>query len=281
VLAEKHTKEEWVYLFNTWKIQVGSPSVAPGGPAIHGLVSAMKPAAKQVCLEEPLGISTNLNFNDFSTSIVDIGTDDLASVGEAKPGLVLLSSTSSSENKTQEERLEDMVHAWDSLVCTMKNLAGSFHTLQWKQSLSTEATEERMGSLEFMLGKCSDPEFEEEFITVWDAFSFLLSGLEDNGKKLTDVNTTIKAQDTIIHEKFKSSEESIQATFSNISRSFQELVNFTKTLSEEQALLSQRILAPSFPNRSFPSGSLSKLKGDIQLLMSSVSSIEANAVFLP
>jgi len=79
---------------------------------------------------------------------------------------------------------------------------------------------------------------------------------------LTNVNTTIKAQDTIIHEKFKSSEEFIQATFSTIFRSLQELVNFTKTLSEEQALLSQRILAPSFPNGSFPDGSLSELKGD-------------------
>jgi len=241
----------------------------------------MEPAAKRVRLEEPLGISTNLNFNDFSTSIVDIGMDDLASMGEAEPGLVLLSSTSSSKDKTQEEHLEDMMHAWDSLVRTIENLAGSFRTLQRKQSLSTETTEERMGSLESMLEKCSDPEFEEECITVWDAFSFLLSGLEDNGKKLTNAITTIKAQDTIIHEKFKSSEESIQATFSTISRSFQELVNFTKTLIEDQALLSQRILAPSFPNGSFPSGSLSELKGVIQLLMTRVSSIEANAVCLP
>jgi len=138
----------------------------------------MEPAAKRVRLEEPLGISTNLNFNDFSTSIVDTGTDDLASMREAKPGLVLLSSTSSSEDKTQEERLEDMMHAWDSLVRTIENLAGSFRTLQRKQSLSTAATEERTGSLESMLGKRSDPEFEEEeCITVWDAFSFLLSGL--------------------------------------------------------------------------------------------------------
>ena len=144
----------------------------------------MKTAAKRVRLEEPLGISTNLNFNDFSAGIGDIGTDDLASMGEPEPDLVLLSSTSSSEDKTLEERIEDMMHAWDSLVRTVKNLAGSFCTLQRKQSLSTEATEERMGSLESMLGKCSDPEFEEECITVWDAFSFLLSGLEDNGKKM-------------------------------------------------------------------------------------------------
>jgi hypothetical protein len=54
-------------------------------------------------------------------------------------------------------------------VRTVKNLAGSFRTLQWKQSHSTEAIEERMGSLESMLGKCSDPEFEEECITIWDA----------------------------------------------------------------------------------------------------------------
>ena len=238
MLAEKHTKEEWVYLLHTWKIQVGSPSFVPGDPVIQGLVLAMKPAAKRVHLEEPLGISTNLNFNDFSTSTVDIVMDDLASMGGVEPGLVLLTSTSSSEDKTQEECLEDMVHAWDSLVRTMKNLTISFRTRQWKQSLSTEAMDERMGSLESMLGKCSDTKFEEECITVWDTFSFLLSGLEVNGKKLTDVNTTIKAQDTMIHEKFKSSEESIQATFSYISRSFQELVNFTKTLSEEQALLS-------------------------------------------
>jgi len=46
VLAEKHTKEEWVYLFHTWKIQVGSPSAVPCDPAIRGLISAMKPAAK-------------------------------------------------------------------------------------------------------------------------------------------------------------------------------------------------------------------------------------------
>jgi hypothetical protein len=120
VLAEKHTKEEWVYLFHTWKIQVGSPSAVPCDPAIQGLISAMKPAAKRVCLEEPLGISTNLNFNDFSTSMGDIGMDDLASVGEPEPDLVLLSSTSSSEDKTQEECLEDMMHAWDSLVHTVK-----------------------------------------------------------------------------------------------------------------------------------------------------------------
>ncbi len=116
MLAEKHTKEKWVCLFHTWKTQVSSASVAAGDPAIQGLVSAMKPAAKRVHLEEPLGISTNLNFNDFC--IVDIIMDDLASIGEVEPGMVLLASTRGSEDKTQEERLEDMAQAWDLGVLT-------------------------------------------------------------------------------------------------------------------------------------------------------------------
>jgi ABC-type molybdenum transport system ATPase subunit/photorepair protein PhrA len=100
--------------------------------------------------------------------------------------------------------------------------------------------DECMGTLESMVGKCSDARLEEECITVRDAISFLLSGLDATGKRLTDVDTTMKARDTMMNEKFRSSEESVQATFSNISKSFQELVIFTKTLSVEQAILSQR-----------------------------------------
>jgi hypothetical protein len=58
VLVEKHTREEWVYLFHIWKYQAGSSPADSGVPGVRGLVSAMKPT-KQVCLEEPLSISTN------------------------------------------------------------------------------------------------------------------------------------------------------------------------------------------------------------------------------
>ncbi len=153
ILAEKHMKEEWVYLFHIWKSQVGTSSTALVDPEIQGLVLAMKPAAKRVCLKEPLGTTTTLNSIDFSTA--DIVTDNLDGMEEVQSGLVLLSFTSS-KDKTQEEGLENMVQGWDSLVCTVKNFAASFHSIQWKQNFNAEVMDEHMGTLESMVEKCSD-----------------------------------------------------------------------------------------------------------------------------
>ncbi len=107
VLAEKYTREEWVYLFHIWNHQAGSSPTDAGVLGVCGIVSAIKPS-KQVCLEEPLRISTNLNFSDYS--IVENVEDDQGNLEESAPDMVFLFS-SSSEDKTQEERLEDIIQS--------------------------------------------------------------------------------------------------------------------------------------------------------------------------
>ncbi len=98
----------------------------------------MKPP-KRVRLEEPLGVLVNLNLSDYS--VRGNLEEDKESIEEAAPDLVLLSSTSS-EDKTQEERLEDVLQLWDSLVRTIKGLAASFCSIQRKHGQTTEAMDE-------------------------------------------------------------------------------------------------------------------------------------------
>jgi len=42
-------------------------------------------------------------------------------------------------------------------------------------------------TLESMLGKCADHHLKEDYIIVWDAISFLQSGLDLAGKNLADL----------------------------------------------------------------------------------------------
>jgi len=168
VLAEKHTREEWMYLFHMWNNQAGSSPADTGILGICGIVSAIKPSI-QTHLEESLGISMNLNFSDYS--VVENVEDDQGNLEEAAPDLVFLSSSSS--DKTQEERLVDIIQSWDSLVQTIKALSASFRSIQKKQSHVTESMDERTSTLESMVGKCVDHHLREDYITVWDAFSFL------------------------------------------------------------------------------------------------------------
>jgi hypothetical protein len=71
---------------------------AVGGLGVRGVVSAIKPP-KRVRLEEPLGVSVNLNLSNYS--LLDNEGEDKEALGVAAPDLmpdlVLLSSTSSEE----------------------------------------------------------------------------------------------------------------------------------------------------------------------------------------
>ena len=168
-----------MYLFHIWNNQAGSSPADTGVLGVCGVVSAIKPS-KQVCLEEPLGISMNLNFSDYS--VMEHVEDDQGNLDEAAPDLVFLSS-SSSEDKTQEERLEDIIQSWDSLVRMIKALSALLHSIQKKQSHVTESMDKCTSTLESMVGKCADHHLKEDYITAWDAISFLQSGLDLTGKK--------------------------------------------------------------------------------------------------
>ncbi len=99
VLAEKHTKEEWSFLFHTWKSQVVLPLAEMSDPVGRDIVSVMKPP-KRVRLEATANTPARLNFNSFSeAAVIDDAVDNLT---EEEPDLVLLSSTSS-DDKPQEE----------------------------------------------------------------------------------------------------------------------------------------------------------------------------------
>jgi hypothetical protein len=274
VLAEKHTREEWVYLFHVWNNQASTSTAnveAVGGLGVRGVVSAIKPP-KRVRLEEPLGVSVNLNLSDYS--LLDNEGEDKEALGVAAqdltPDLVFLSSTSS-EEKTQEERLEDMMRAWDPLIQTIKNLASSFRSIQKKHAQSVEVVDERASALESMLGHCTDHQLKEDCITVWDAISFLHSNIEGLGKELKDLHTSKTTQENVVNDKFKSLEDSVQATFTKVSQSFQELVTFSKVLSDEQALLNLQVKEGIETD-----GGLAELKKDIQALSSKLSALETH-----
>ena len=93
-----------MYLFHLWNNQAGSSTAEPGGPGVYSVVSAIKPV-KRVRLEEPLEITANLNLSDYYLQENVEGEQEKAE--DVAPDLVLLSS-SSSKDKTQEERLEDI-----------------------------------------------------------------------------------------------------------------------------------------------------------------------------
>jgi hypothetical protein len=101
VLSEKHTREEWVYLFHLWNTQASPSAFELGAPGIlgRGVVSAIKPP-KRIRLEEPLEVTANLNLSD--DVLAEVIEENQGKWEEAEPDLVLLSSTSS-EDKTQEE----------------------------------------------------------------------------------------------------------------------------------------------------------------------------------
>jgi len=141
---------------------------------------------------------------------------------DVAPDLVLLSS-SSSEDKTQEEWLEDIIQSWDSLVHTIKVLSSSLRSIQKKHSQFSETVDERTSSLESIVGHCSEHQLKEDYITIWDAISFLHSGLEAMGKSLADLQSSKLTEDNSLRDKVKALEDSAQITFNKISQSFQEM----------------------------------------------------------
>jgi hypothetical protein len=193
----------------------------------------MKPP-KRVHLEEPLGSSTNLNFKSFSVS--ENYPDDPIRPDEEDPSLVLLSSTSS-EDKIPEEWLEDIVQSLDCLVRTVSSFSTPICAIQRKLSINLDSTNARISSLESMIGQCL---LKEDCITVWDALSLLHTGMDTMGKTCSESDMLMKKHVADINEKMRHSGDSTQLTFSDISKSFQDLVSFTNTLSDEQAILSQR-----------------------------------------
>jgi len=161
-----------VYLFHLWNNQAGSSTAEPGGPGVYSVVSAIKPV-KRVRLEEPLEVTANLNLSDYS--LLENVEGEQGKAEDVAPDLVLLSSMSS-EDKTQEEWLEDIIQSWDSLVRTMKVLSSSFRFIQKKHNQFSEAVDECTSSLESTVGHCSEHQLKEDYITIWDAISFLNSG---------------------------------------------------------------------------------------------------------
>jgi hypothetical protein len=262
---EKHTKEEWVFLFHLWKNRVGSSALGSGDRLAQGLVSVMKPP-KHTHLEEPLGSFTILNFKSFSVS--ENYPDDPIRSEEEDPGLGLLSSTSS-EDKTPEEQLEDIFQSWDSPICTVSSFSPSIHAIQRKLSINLDSTDAHISSLESMIGQCTEGLLKEDCTTVWDALSFLNTGMDTKGKTCLESDMLMKKHVAHINERMRLSGDSIQLTFSDISKSFQDLVSFTKALSDEQAILSQRSTSE------VESEALLELKKEVQALVSRLSSIEA------
>jgi len=267
VLYEKHTREEWVYLFHLWNTQASPSAVKLGAPGIlgHGVVSAIKPP-KRVCLEEPLEVTANLNLSD--NVLAEVIEENQGKWEEVAPDLVLLSSTSS-EDKTQEVRLEDILQSWDSLVRTTKALSSSFRSIQRKHSKLSKDFDERTSTLESLIGQCSENQLKDDYITIWDAISFLHSGLEALGKNLSDLQARNLSQENSLKDKVKALEESAQSTLTKISQSFSELATFTQVLSEEQALIIQQIKS------SFDSDDkLAALRRDMQELNSKISNLD-------
>jgi hypothetical protein len=133
--------------------------------------------------------------------------------------------------------------------------------------------DECTSTLESMLGKCADHHLKEVYIIVWDAISFLQLGLDLAGKNLADLQAMKITHDNSLSDKLKALEDSVQSTFSKISQSFQELVTFTKVLSDEQAIASQQFKATLDAD-----GTLTELRRDVQLLGTRIST--KPAIFL-
>jgi len=129
-------------------------------------------------------------------------------------------------------------------------------------------------TLESMLGKCADHHLKEDYIIVWDAISFLQSGLDLAGKNLADLQAMKITHDNSLSDKLKALEDSVQSTFSKISQSFQELVTFTKVLSDEQAMASQQ-----FKSSLNADGSLTELRRDVQMLSAKISTMETSHLY--
>ena len=64
--------------------------------------------------------------------------------------------------------------------------------------------------------------------------------MDTKGKTFSESDMLMKKHIADINEKMRLSGDSTQLNFSDISKSFQDLVSFTKALSDEQAILSQR-----------------------------------------
>ncbi len=83
-------------------------------PLSRGLVSAMKPVM-HARLDGDGSPLPKLNFGALSETNQPKDAKDTLDVDDEEPDLVLLSS-SSSEDKSQEDRLADIAQLWDSLV---------------------------------------------------------------------------------------------------------------------------------------------------------------------
>jgi hypothetical protein len=111
-----------------------------------------------------------------------------------------------------------------------------------------------------MIGKCTEDLTKEGCISVWDAISYLYAGL-DNWKVPKGPGSHSVLDGKFSAGELRNSETSVQSTFTQISQSFQDLVNFTKAFSDKQAVLSQCSSAPPSMD-----SSLLELRRDLQAL---------------
>jgi hypothetical protein len=121
----------------------------------------------------------------------------------------------------------------------------SVRTLQRGLDTNSQHFDDRIHSLDSIVGKCSVGLFKEDCISIWDAITYIHAGLEALGDTLKSFEAKLNAIDATMQDKLKVSKATTQSTFAAISRSFQDLVTFTKTLSDEQAILSQRASSTS------------------------------------
>jgi hypothetical protein len=226
----------------------------------------MKPV-KRVHLDGNSSPLPKLNFN--AVPEANVIQDAVEILDDEEPDLVLLSS-SSSEDKSQEDHLADMVKGWGSLLRTVSKPVTSVQSVQWGLDTNSQHFDERIHAIDSVIGKCSEGLIKEDCISIWDAITYIHAGLESLGESLKSFESSLSSVDSSMQDKLNDSEATIQSTFATISWLFQDLVTFTKTLSDEQAVLNQRVTCTAHPD-----ADMLELKRDIHALMSRMTAVEA------
>ncbi len=259
VLREKHTKEEWAQLFTAWKSQAAQTLEMADDHKV--LMSAIKLSKRAKA--DPFGTSYERGRNQDLTPLSSSSEDDLE--------LVILPSEDSSD-KTPEERLSLLLMQWGSLVGSMSKVSEVVRRLKRTHEFDMEAMEDRINTVDALVGRCEKEPMKEDCISAWDGITLLHTTVESLTKSFNTLEQTVVALGAEVQGKIQTNEIALKNAVDDMAKGLQDLASFVTALNDEQILIGQR-LASVNPGLAVSSLNVER---DLRELKARISAIEDN-----
>jgi len=179
MLAERHTKEEWVQVFHAWNMAQKEP-----GPEVSSATSAYTRVG-EFMLSAAITPARNkrrqpfhLIGDDGDKSIPDLvaASSSMTDSDESTFDLVTIHSE---EIKSGEDRLSDVLDKWETVVGNVNKVSGLFKKMRTTFGGDIDSLTHRVSTVDAKIGEIPAVSAFEECTTVWDGLTVLLSQAND------------------------------------------------------------------------------------------------------